>query len=263
VRFVPLAHNFGWAGGYNRALDIAVNENHAYGYLLNNDTTVTAGFLHRAMSCLDDKTASVGSQILESNGSSVKFDGDYYNPGQKKYQPQKGCAEVGDVNGAGMLISLRAFEKVGPFDERFFCYGEEKEWCHRASRLHGYRLCVSLDSVVMHECEGSDLNANALYYRTRNQFLTTPVRSPCPPALRHRAFRNCERFRRESANEKAAALMCAVQYGSRGEFGLRRATRPGWVTAAIALAYRSQVAGQIAFAIDRILTRMKKLVVSS
>src|SRR5437660_10262187 len=37
--------NYGWAGGYNRVLRIALGEGYDAVYLLNNDALVTPGFL--------------------------------------------------------------------------------------------------------------------------------------------------------------------------------------------------------------------------
>jgi GT2 family glycosyltransferase len=42
------------------------------------------------------------------------------------------------VTGASLFLRRAAFEHVGPFDERFFVYGEEVDWLVRAQRL-GYR----------------------------------------------------------------------------------------------------------------------------
>jgi len=46
--------------------------------------------------------------------------------------------DVDAVTGACLFLRRSAFERVGPFDERFFVYGEEIDWLVRAQQL-GYR----------------------------------------------------------------------------------------------------------------------------
>jgi hypothetical protein len=46
---------------------------------------------------------------------------------------------VGYLSGACLLISRAAWTDVGLFDERYFLYGEEADWAHRA-RQRGWQL---------------------------------------------------------------------------------------------------------------------------
>src|SRR5579864_887621 len=57
--------NYGWAGGYNRALAIALREGYDYVFLLNNDCLPTSGFLQAVIDVADahPDTAAVGSYI--------------------------------------------------------------------------------------------------------------------------------------------------------------------------------------------------------
>jgi Glycosyltransferase like family 2 len=81
-----------------------------------------------------------------------------------------GYREVNMVIGAAMLIRLSVVEREGYFDERYFCYGEEEEWCLRVAD-NGWRLAIVPHSVVMHRDKGTDTSANAVYYSVRNQWL--------------------------------------------------------------------------------------------
>jgi GT2 family glycosyltransferase len=121
---------------------------------------------------LDDKLAAVGSVIVYADREWIKFDGDYYNPKQKRLDSSFNAQSrlTGQVNGSGMLVRLAAIQKDGWFDERFFCYGEETEWCWRMSNC-GWNIATAMSSIIYHRTEGSNTNGNALYYRNRNQFL--------------------------------------------------------------------------------------------
>lgn len=60
----------------------------------------------------------------------------------------------GYLTGAGLLISRDAWRAVGEFDERYFLYGEEADWCRRA-RLRGYTLCAVAEKGVVHRAAGT------------------------------------------------------------------------------------------------------------
>ena len=51
--------------------------------------------------------------------------------------------------GAALLMRRAAIEEVGGFDERFFMYAEDLEWCWRAARW-GWEIWFTPDAVVRH-----------------------------------------------------------------------------------------------------------------
>lgn len=60
----------------------------------------------------------------------------------------------GYLTGACLLISRAAWERVGPFDERYFLYGEEADWQRRA-RDRGYRIELVDEPGVVHSAGGT------------------------------------------------------------------------------------------------------------
>jgi hypothetical protein len=48
-----------------------------------------------------------------------------------------------------MLIRRQVFEQVGPFDEGFFLYFEETDFC-RSARGAGWKVCYVADAPVTH-----------------------------------------------------------------------------------------------------------------
>ena len=176
LRVLRWSENYGWAGGYNRALKPALDEGYEFAYLLNNDCSVSHGFLQACLEPMvsNRKLAAVGSVIVfdENGGRWIKFDGKYHSLGETPLHQdlQPGVRKTSEVNGAGMLLRLAALEHAGAFDERFFCYSEESEWCRRMSRK-GWQIAVAPASLVFHKCEGSNRSWNSRYYRMRNQFL--------------------------------------------------------------------------------------------
>ncbi|GMA40692.1 hypothetical protein GCM10025883_27370 [Mobilicoccus caccae] len=60
----------------------------------------------------------------------------------------------GYLTGAGLLISRAAWFFVGEFDERYFLYGEEADWCRRA-RSQGYTLASVPEKGIVHRAAGT------------------------------------------------------------------------------------------------------------
>jgi GT2 family glycosyltransferase len=244
LRVLMLAHNYGWAGAYNRALQAAAKEGYETAFLLNNDTTVQKGFLAAARDLMakDAQLAAVGSLIAYDDKVSVKFDGSYHQRGTKQLC-QSDSGEpwfVSEVNGAGMLVRMKALRTNGYFDERFFCYGEETEWCWRMLQ-QGWLLAVASSSLIYHKGEATNVNANAHYYRYRNRFLLlegykdrVPWRGKAHLALD--TLRVAERCWSTANRETFSATLAALRDGLAGHFGPRKEEPPGlaWMIAGLA-----------------------------
>lgn len=231
VKVVRLGENYGWAGGYNRALDQARAAGFEAAYLLNNDTAPAPGFLAPLQRLLasDPKVAAIGSVILFPDGS-AEFDGEFRPRGERPppelfAQP----VQVRQLHGAGIILSLAAFSQLGGFDERFFCYEEETEWCHRAQSA-GYRLMLAPASRIVHAGESSDVNGNAAYYRTRNRFLGRRLGSQTASRskLAKLAHQEIQRLKASGRQEAARAMFEGLADGLTGRFGKRPPPPSAW-----------------------------------
>ena len=63
--------------------------------------------------------------------------------------PAGAVVEVDSPSGAFFLIRREAWSDVGPFDEGYFLYYEETDWCWRARR-RGWKLVIDKGSRVVH-----------------------------------------------------------------------------------------------------------------
>ena len=182
VRVIGFEKNYGFAGGYNKAIKIVDAE---YVALLNDDVKVDSKWLEELVKVLenDKYTFAVGSKILFYDkpdtlnhagamltiigaGLDIGFgekDGPKYN--KKKY--------VGAVCGAAMLVRCEIFKELGGFDEDYFAYFEDVDLCWRAL-LRGYRVVYVPTSIVYHKYGGSWGNRESLYriyYGERNRLM--------------------------------------------------------------------------------------------
>lgn len=221
LRIILLENNFGWAVGNNKAIEIATAEGYEYIYLINNDSLVEEKFLSNSLTGMDADTATIGSHILYLKSRKVIFDGEYAVT-DKDAEVSMAIKPAKKVNGAGMLVSIKAFQQVGPFDARYFCYHEETEWCERAIELHGLNVKINLGSIIRHAREGSDISGNSLYYRTRNAFIKTEVREPNVPNLVRKTLEKANNYRLEGNIEQYVVLMSALHDGLNKNFGYRK-----------------------------------------
>ncbi len=82
------------------------------------------------------------------------------NPVARRYhladRPDDQEQDVDWVMGACLLARREAIEQIGGFDERFFMYSEELDWCRRA-RMAGWRIVyLPTAQVIHHEGKSSE-----------------------------------------------------------------------------------------------------------
>jgi GT2 family glycosyltransferase len=115
--------------------------------------------------------AAVGPKLLNSDGSlqascrsfpnllnMAVFSFGNYSWLPRRHRPLRYLMECWDhsgllavdyVVGAVLMIKRAVLESVGVFDEKYFLYGEEKEWCYRAHQA-GYGVYYCPDAQVIH-----------------------------------------------------------------------------------------------------------------
>ncbi|MDF1514227.1 MAG: glycosyltransferase family 2 protein [Anaerolineae bacterium] len=64
-------------------------------------------------------------------------------------QPDNSVQEVDWITGAAMFARREVIEEVGPFDEGYFMYSEEVDWCQRI-RKKGWRVIFIPEAIIVH-----------------------------------------------------------------------------------------------------------------
>ncbi len=187
-RVLVMEKNLGFCGGNNRGIADAVARGADYVLLLNNDTELHPDLLDELVrvAVSDPKIGAVGTKnILMDNHAVVwgaygelRYDRDLVRlvgsrqPDGPEY---RGVKDVDWVIGNGVMMSRRALEAVGGFDESFFGYHEDVDWCERARRA-GFRIVYNGDAIIYHKGFGA-ARPNAkmpfpvLYFLGRNSIL--------------------------------------------------------------------------------------------
>jgi GT2 family glycosyltransferase len=185
VHILKLDKNYGFCGGYNRALKQVEAD---YYVLLNSDVEVTPGWLEPLLRLLenDEQIAAVQPKILSyqqkeyfeyagAGGGFIDALGypfcrgrlfDALEKDEGQYNDQR---ELFWATGACMMIRARAYHELGGFDDSFFAHMEEIDLCWRIQRS-GSKVFYCGASQVYHVGAGtlSRSNPQKTYLNFRN-----------------------------------------------------------------------------------------------
>jgi GT2 family glycosyltransferase len=161
VKLIEHDRNYGYAFGYNLVMDKIGTE---YIALINNDIIAEPNWLKQLMVYIeDDDVAAVVPKMkfpdkkrINSAGGSCDIFGNGWNRGNGEIDRGQFnmVQEVFYGNGGALLIKKKVWREVGPFDERYFMYGEDLDWCWRA-RLKGYKIIYVPQAEIYHYWHGS------------------------------------------------------------------------------------------------------------
>lgn len=185
VKIIELKKNYGFAEGYNRALEQVEAD---YFVLLNSDVEVTPNWLAPCIKILeeDEKMAAVQPKILsyesphqfEYAGAAGGFIDKFGYPFCRGRILNRMEPDLGQYNqpsslfwasGACMVVKAKLFRDVGGFDSDFWAHMEEIDLCWRL-KSQGYKIGYQPESVVFH-LGGGTLSYNSpkkVYLNFRN-----------------------------------------------------------------------------------------------
>jgi hypothetical protein len=229
VEVLALPENRGYAGGNNAGMRLALERGAEGVLLLNNDTEVAPDFLPPLVFAMESLpgTAVVSSSILRADHpelldcaySEVHFD--------QRHVVQlvganavvgagfAGRLEIPVAIGCSVLIRAEALETTGLFDEEYFAYHEDVDWCLRAAKW-GYRMLYEPCSRVYHRRSGSTARRRPTYeppHRADEPALPHAEAAPWNPVRAYLGARNTVRLLRAHATkeEKRAFLAACVR----------------------------------------------------
>jgi GT2 family glycosyltransferase len=170
VKLIVLSQNYGFCGGYNRALREVQSD---YYLLLNSDVEVTKGWLDHLVKVLDARAdvAAVQPKILSyhqrekfehagAGGGFIDSLGYPFCRGRIFDHVETDRGQYNDdvsvfwSSGACMLIRAKSFHQFGGFDEDFFAHMEEIDLCWKLHR-DNQRVTYCGESVVYHVGAGT------------------------------------------------------------------------------------------------------------
>ncbi|HYR96036.1 MAG TPA: glycosyltransferase family 2 protein [Candidatus Binatus sp.] len=187
VASIRSAENLGYAGGANLGIREAIGRGVEVVLVLNDDVRVERGATREALRVLDAdaRVAAVGAKVLARDDPKrlwlawgrVTYRQDLValcGAGEPDGPAFAGERDVEWIAGCAMWLRARALAAVGLFDEDFFAYHEEVEWCARA-RAAAWRVVYCPAAVVTHGGRGTSPTVDSVrirkYFTARNMVL--------------------------------------------------------------------------------------------
>jgi GT2 family glycosyltransferase len=165
--------NLGFAVACNQGSEAAAGE---YLFYLNPDCIVESSTIPVLLQCLqtDTQVGMAGGLILNDDGSEqrgcrrdvptpwkslvnifglkhlARFNNKLFSDFRLDRQPlPERAAEVEAISGACMLVNRKAFEDVGPMDEKYFLHCEDLDWCMRF-RMNHWKIMFEPQARLFH-----------------------------------------------------------------------------------------------------------------
>lgn len=183
VHFIQNQENLGFSGGNNVGIRKALESEADYVFVLNPDTTVDKQTIGNLVLLAEKENMGIaGPKILFADKKTIWYGGGIVDTANvlgkhrgvdEKDQGQYDIIEITDyVSGAAMFVKREVFEKVGLFDEKYFLYYEDVDFCFRAGQA-GFEIMYIPTAVVYHGNAQSTGLGSPLqdYYITRNRLL--------------------------------------------------------------------------------------------
>ena len=191
VTLWKFSENYGFAGGYNRALEMADHQGFKYTVLLNSDVMTAPGWLEPLVTYLDEHpdAGAVQPKILSykeptmfeyagASGGFIDRHGYPYCRGRILGTCETDNGQYDSIipifwaTGAALTVRTSMYRRLGGLDEAFFAHMEEIDLCWRIL-LSGSNIYVVPKSVVYHLGGGSlpASNPRKTYLNFRNNLL--------------------------------------------------------------------------------------------
>lgn len=183
VKFIQNNDNLGYAGGNNVGIKYALEKGSDYIFILNPDTTLDKDAIKFLVERLEDpKVGIVSPKVYFSDSQKIWYAGGIFDKAnvlgshrgvdQQDKKQYDESSETDFATGAALVIKKQAFEEIGFFDERYFLYYEESDFCYRA-KLKGFKIMYIPKAVVYHKnAQATGLGSPLQdYFITRNRML--------------------------------------------------------------------------------------------
>jgi N-acetylglucosaminyl-diphospho-decaprenol L-rhamnosyltransferase len=190
VKTISSEENVGFAGGVNRGIFISGGE---YILLINPDLMINSKCLEGMMDFLEsyEKVGAAGVKLVYPDGRR--------QPSRRRYPVLRGVLanrigmmknifgteildhylmedasntepeEVEWLIGACMMFRRKALQEVGLFDEDFFLYFEDADWCYRAQRK-GWKVFYlpQFEAIHLYQRESTQGANKQLYWHIKS-----------------------------------------------------------------------------------------------
>ncbi|MFB6181551.1 MAG: glycosyltransferase family 2 protein [Candidatus Magasanikbacteria bacterium] len=183
ITLLPQEENLGFAGGNNKGAEWALENDYDYVFFHNDDGFVATNCFEPLVELMEQNEGVGMAQSLmllhpdtdkiNNTGNSFHYlgfgFGNNYRMPVKDYEKEE-PQEIGYASGAALMVPTDLIEKHGAWDEDYFLYHEDMEWCFRLRSL-GYEIKMVPNSIFYHKYQFSR-SITKFYYMERNRYGT-------------------------------------------------------------------------------------------
>lgn len=182
-----LNYNSGFSGGCNYGIRKALSDGCKYILLINNDTIANDNFLEPMLDLFkkDENLGIVGNKVISAKENTIISNGgllfkplvlitnglSMFHRFLERNRSSFFKNEIfGFQSGCCQLISSLVFNEGIFYDEDYFLYLEDVDFCYRVQQA-GYKIKFASDSFIYHKLNYSTGTKSdlAYYYGTRNK----------------------------------------------------------------------------------------------
>jgi GT2 family glycosyltransferase len=171
VSIICTDKNLGYGGGNNVGIKYLLGSEVDYILILNNDMKLFPSTLNKMWFALKENrhAGAIGCDIFDMNT------GKQLPTGKMNYwlgvhflirfsKKAKGVQETNFIPGCALLVKKDVFIDVGGFNEQYFLYADDIEFCHKVKE-YGWKLIMNLDAKILAKVsDSSGGHRNPLYY---------------------------------------------------------------------------------------------------
>ena len=183
VHLIVSNENVGFSGGNRVGTEKAISLGADYILLLNNDTEVDVSFLDDLVKYASPDIVTIPKILYFDQKDMVWYGGGRIVPNKGKME-HLGLGKLDDKNesypvscdfatGCCMLIHKSIVDEIGLFDDSFFMYYEDADFCIRM-KLCGKKILYVPSSKIWHKVSSSsgvEMSPLSIYYMERNRML--------------------------------------------------------------------------------------------
>lgn len=153
IRLVRSQRNLGFGQANNLGMQMALDGNYDYVFLLNQDAWIDPDAIGTwvELSCRYPDYGVISPVHLNGTGECLDSSFARYIGGKLPVSSKKSpLVEVPFVNAAFWFIPVTVLRRVGGFSPLFFHYGEDVDYIHRV-RFYGYRVGYAPQTTGCHD----------------------------------------------------------------------------------------------------------------
>lgn len=152
VQLIKSDLNLGFGKANNIGIKLALSQNAAAVFLLNQDTWIFEDTIGNLVNHFNENQnfGIVSPMHYSTNEIDLDTNFDTYLNRKKTKPVNLSLIEVPFVNAAAWLVSKQCFEKVGLFEPFFNHYGEDRNFCDRV-HFHDFKIGIVTNSKIVHD----------------------------------------------------------------------------------------------------------------